>query len=61
VTQPLYSTRMAITFSVFLGSIVPVCMRIHYDSCWGVFCFCAAIANLVIWKIMQRRHAEFKG
>jgi hypothetical protein len=61
VTKPLYSTRMAIAVSVVLGSIVPICLRIHYDSFLGVFCFCAAIANLVIWKIMQRRHAGFRG
>jgi len=54
VTKPLYSTRMAIAASVVLGSIVPICLKLHYDSLWGILCFCAAIANLVIWKIMKR-------
>jgi hypothetical protein len=61
VTKPLYSTRMALVVSITIGSVVPICLRIRYDSFWGVFCFCAAVANIVIWKIMQRRHAGFRG
>lgn len=55
MTKPLYSTRMAIAVSVVLGSIVPICFQLHYDSFWGVLCFSAAIANLVIWKIMKHQ------
>ena len=55
MTKPSYSTRMAIAVSVVLGSIVPICLQIHYDSFWGVLCFCAAIANLAIWKIMKHQ------
>lgn len=55
VTKPLYSKWMAITVSVFLGSIFPICLRLHYDSFWGVFCACAAIANIVIWRVMKRQ------
>ena len=59
--EPLYSTRMAIGVSVVLGSVVPICLKLHYDSFWGVFCFCAAIANLVIWKMMKHHRRRGPG